>query len=35
MYNNTVHVHVQWSLRMDTLGAGVLSVVERCPYLGD
>ena len=27
---------VQWSLRtMDTLGAGLLSVVERCPYLGD
>ena len=27
---------LQWSLRtMDTLGAGLLSIVERCPYLGD
>ena len=29
------HPHLQWSLRtMDTLGAGLLSVVEGCPYLG-
>ena len=27
---------LQWSLRTtDTLGGGLLSVVERCPYLGD
>ena len=40
VYSNALPVvtsgELQWSLRTtDTLGAGLLSIAERCPYLGD